>query len=149
MNYHQPLAFLFVGDRGDCEDLTVGFEQFVQLFFYFDVGNHFSADFAEAAEAVGDAQESVFVLGGDVAGVVPAVFQNFGGFLRKVQITDHHVRPAHEQQPRLVHGESFAGIRINDADTDSRERMADSAALGSHLAEIGGTKVVGVDGDYR
>src|SRR5690349_5091492 len=63
----EALALLFVRDGGYGKDLFGGIGQFVQSFLELDVRNHFAADFAEAAEAVGDAEEAVFVHGGDIA----------------------------------------------------------------------------------
>src|SRR5258708_35080595 len=48
-----------------------------------------------------------------------------------------------------MHGKSFAGVGSDDAYADAGKRMADGAAFGSHLAKIGGAKIVGVDGDDR
>ena len=51
----------------------------------------------------------------DVAGVVPAVAQNFGGFFRLVQVALHHVRPAHEQvSPGLIDGQRLQRFRIDN-----------------------------------
>ena len=76
--------------------------QFVQLLLDLDVRNHLAADLAEAAEAVGDLQEAVLVNGGDVAGDIPAVAQDFGGLLRSAEVALHDVGAAHEQQAGLA-----------------------------------------------
>ena len=79
---------------------SVDAREFVQLFFDFDVRHHFAADFAEAAQAVRDREEAVFIFCRDVAGDVPAIAQNFRRFLGLAEIALHHVGPAHEQQSR-------------------------------------------------
>ena len=70
--------------------------EFLQFFFDLDVRDHFAADLAEAAHAVGDGEETVFVLCGDVAGDIPAVAQNFRCFFGLIEIALHHVGAAHE-----------------------------------------------------
>ncbi len=111
--------------------------------------NHFAADFAEAAQAIGDAQETVFIDGGDVTGVVPAALQYVRSFVGTIQVTHHDVWPAHQQQARLVDGQRFARFGINDAHADAGQRMADGAAFRTDLAEIGSAKIVGVHRHYR
>ena len=147
MNDNEALAFLFVRNGGDSEDLPIGLQQFVKLFFDFNVGNHFAADFAEAAKAIGDAQESVFIDGGDIAGVVPAVVQDFCRFFRTIQVANHDIGSADEEKTGFIDGKGFAGVGIDDAYADSGKRMADGATLGTNLTEVGGAEVVGVDGN--
>ena len=111
--------------------------------------DHLAADFAEAAEAVGDGEEAVFVFGGDISGGVPTVAQNFRGFFRFSEVAEHHVGSADEQQAGRADFAAFAGIGINDAHTDAGQGMANASALGADLAESGRAKVAGVDGHYR
>src|SRR5580704_370912 len=149
MNDNEALAFLFVRNGGDGEDLPIGLQQFVQLFFDSNVGNHFAADFAEATKAIGDTQEAVFIDGGDIAGVVPAAAKNFCRFFRTIQIANHDIGPANKKQARLIDGKGFAGFRIDDANANAGKGMADGATLGADLTEVGGAEVVRVDGDHR
>jgi len=149
VNDNEALAFLFVRNGGDGEDLPIGLQQFVQLFFDSNVGNHFAADFAEATKAIGDTQEAVFIDGGDIAGVVPAAAKNFCRFFRTIQIANHDIGPANKKQARLIDGKGFAGFRIDDANANAGKGMADGATLGADLTEVGGAEVVSVDGDHR
>ena len=82
VQHDQALAFLFVRHAGDDERLLGRAGQFVQFFLDLDVRHHFAADFAEAAQAVGDLQEAVLVHRRDVAGDIPAVAQDLGGLFR-------------------------------------------------------------------
>src|SRR5215475_10626959 len=116
--------------------------------FHFDVRHHFAADFAEAAEAVRDAQEAVFINGCDVSGVIPAVLEYFGGFLRSIEVPHHDVRAANEEQPGLVYRQSLAGIRVKNTHCDAGQGMADGPPLRAHLSEVGGAKVIRVDRNH-
>src|SRR5262249_55614907 len=133
----------------DDESLLGGTSELLEQVLDFDVRHHFSADFAEAGETVGDAEETVLVGSSDVAGVVPAIAQDFGGFLGFVQIAAHDVGAADEEQARLIDAERLVRIGIDDFDGDAREGMADGAALGTDLAECGGAEVGAIDGDDR
>ena len=82
VQHDQPLALFLVGHAGDDKCLLGHAGQFVQLFLHLDVRHHFAADFAEAAQTVGDLQKAILVHRRDVAGDVPAVAQHLGGFLR-------------------------------------------------------------------
>src|SRR5579862_39416 len=146
---NQALAFFFVGDRGDDKDLFGCAGHFLKFFFHLDVRNHFAADLAEAAQAIGDADEAIFINGGDVAGVVPAVVQNFGGFFRLVEVALHDVGTSDEEQTRLVDGLNGLRFRIDGAQHNSGKRMANAAALGPHLAEERGAKIHSVHSDDR
>ena len=123
--------------------------QFLQQILDLDVRNHFAADFAEAAQAVGDAQKAFFIHPRDVAGVIPAIAKNVRGFFRLIEIPAHDIRAADEKQPRLVRGNRLQGVRIDDFHRDSRKGMADAAALGAHLPEGSRAKIGGVDRDRR
>src|SRR5262245_7813781 len=149
MQNDESLAFFLVGDGGDDENLLRRRRQLLQLLFDLDVRDHFAANLAEAAHAVGDAYETVFVNGGDVASVVPAVAENFSGFFRLVQIALHYVGSAYQKQAGLIRLQDSLGFRIDRAQNNSRQGVTDAAALGSDLAEEGGAKVHGVDGYHR
>src|SRR5262249_47467592 len=143
MQDDEPLAFFLVGNGGYDGKLLPRPRQLLQLFFDLDMRDHFSPDLSEAAPAVGDAYENVPVNGGDVAGVVPAVTQNFRGFFRLVQIALHHVRSANQKQTRLIRFEHRLRFRIDRAQDNSRQGMTDAAALAPDLAEESGAKVHG------
>src|SRR5271168_3634429 len=146
MQDYEALAFFSVGDAGYDENLFRGFGQLLEFFFDFYVRDHFAADFAETAEAVGDGQETVFVFCGDVAGGVPAVLQNFGGFFGLAEIAEHYVGAVHEEQAGRADFTTFTSFRVHDADTDAGEGMADASALGADLAKARGAKIARVDG---
>ena len=67
MQHDQTLAFPFVRDAGDDERLFGRAGEFMQFFLHLDVRHHLAADFAEAAEAICDLQETILVERGDVA----------------------------------------------------------------------------------
>ena len=71
VQHDEPLAFLSVGHAGDDKFLLGRAGEFVQFFFDLDVRHHFAADFAEAAQAVGDCEEAVLVL----AAMSPVTYQ--------------------------------------------------------------------------
>ncbi len=79
MQHDKPFAFALVRNGGDHKHmlgrvaLVCAVEEFMQLFFHFDVRDHLAANFAEAAEPVCDGEESIFTHAGDVAGNVPAI----------------------------------------------------------------------------
>ena len=101
---HSPLhgvLALSKGIRRPRDGFFLRAESFVQLFLHFHMRHHFPADLAEAAQAVGDLQEAVFVERRNVAGGVPAVAQDFGGLLRLAEVATHHVRATHEQQAAM------------------------------------------------
>src|ERR1043166_7194896 len=127
----EAFAFFFVRNGGDDEDLFGSGGNFLQFVFDFDVRNHFAADLAEAAHAIGDADEAVFVDGGDVAGVIPAVAQDFGGFFGLVQVALHDVGAADQQQTGLIGGLDVLRFGIDDAQNNSGQGMADAAAFGT------------------
>src|SRR5713226_6925832 len=89
VQHDEALAFLLVGHGSDDEGLFPGAGQFLQDVLDFDVRHHLAPDFAETAQPVGNSQEAVFVHPGDVAGVVPAVAENVGGFFRLVEVAAH------------------------------------------------------------
>src|SRR5207247_7077678 len=97
--------------------------------FHLDVRNHLAADFAEPAQAVSDADEPVFIDGGDVARVVPAVLQDLSRLFRLLQVPLHDVGPADEQQTRLSDGHRLASSGVHDPHTSSRQGGTDAATL--------------------
>ena len=119
----------------------------MKLLFDLDVRHHFAADFAETTETVSDGEETVFVLGSDVAGDIPAVLQDVGGFFRFAEIALHHVWSANEQQSGRAGRERLARVGIDNTDADAGKRMADPSALGADLAETGGAEIAGVHGN--
>ena len=133
--------FFSSGSDGDGEDLFGDSGKFLKLVFDADVRDHLAADFAEAREAVGDGEEAVFFNQGDIAGGVPAVVQNFGGFLGAAQIALHHVRPFDEQHARSAGRDRLAGVEVDDFDGDAGKRMADFAAARADLAETRSAEV--------
>ena len=149
MQHDEPLALLAIRHAGNDKFLLGRAGKLVKFFFDLDVRHHFAGDFAEAAQPVGDCEEAVLVLGGDIAGDVPAVLQHFRGFFRLAEIALHHVGASHEQQAGRSHRQNLARFRIHDAHADSRQRMADASAFRAHLPESGSAKIAGVDGDHR
>ena len=146
----EAFAFFFIGDAGDDEGWFGAVGEFVQFFLDFDVGHHFAADFAEAIEAVGDLEEAVFIEGGDVAGAIPALVEDFGGFFGAVEVAAHDVGAADEHEAGLAEGDVGFAVGLvdgDDADADAGEGMADGAAFGADLTEAGGAVIVGVDAD--
>src|SRR5712691_9462224 len=82
---HEALAFFLVGHGGDDKSLFRGTGKFLQQILDLDVRHHFAANFTEAAQAVGDANESILVHPRDIPGVVPASRRTsavFSGLLR-------------------------------------------------------------------
>src|SRR5581483_8296581 len=144
---HQALPFLFIGHGGNDKGLLGTAGEFLEQILDLPVRHHFTADFAEAAEAVGNAEKSVFIHRGNVAGVVPAIPQHGGGFLGLVKVAAHDVGATHEKQSGLVNAEGLERFGIDDLDGDAGERMADAAALASDLPERGGPEIATIDGD--
>ncbi len=122
MQHDQPLAFLLIRHAGHDERLLGRAGQFVQLLLDLDVRHHLAADLAEAAQAVGDLQEAVFVNGRDVAGDIPAVAQHFGGLVRAAKVALHDVGAAHQQQAGLADRQSRAGVPPALGDCPRRAR---------------------------
>src|SRR2546430_9934607 len=81
--------------------------QLLQNVLDLDMRYHFPANFAEPAQAVGNANKSILIHSRDVSGVVPAVPENLGGFVRLVQIAAHDIWAAHQQQARLIHAKGL------------------------------------------
>ncbi len=104
MKNGEAFAFLFIGDAGDGEGLLRDAGEFVQLFFHANVRHHFAADLAEPTESVGDGQEPVFIQRGDVAGDIPAVADDLGGFVRPAEVAGHDVGAADEEHAGLAEG---------------------------------------------
>src|SRR5947208_3378291 len=98
---------------GDHKGLLRGAGQFLQDVLDFDVRHHLATNFAEAAQAVGDAQKTVFIHPRDVPGVVPAVAEDLGGFFRLVEVAAHDVRSADKQQSRLIRAYALNGVWFN------------------------------------
>src|SRR5438034_7106428 len=98
---HEALPFLFIRHSRNGKALLADRSQLVQLLLHLHVRDHFSADLAETAEAVGDSQEPVFVQSRDISRHVPSVAQNFRGLFRAAEIPLHDVGPAHEKQSGL------------------------------------------------
>ena len=134
--------------------LLRGSSELVEFFLDAAVWHHFTADFAETAQPVGDGEESVLVAHGHVASHVPAVAQRIRGFLRTVQIALHYIGSANQQHAGLARGHrqgfaAFERLRIHNSHADPRQGMADVAALAAHLAKARAAEVGCVDGHYR
>src|SRR5260370_4393600 len=149
VQHDEAFAFLLVGHGGDNKSLFGGAGQFLQEVLDFDVRHHLAANFAEAAQAVNDAQKTILIHSRNVSGVVPAVAENLGGLLRLVEVAAHDVRAADEQQPRLIHSHRLQRIGVHDLNRDSRQGVADAAALRPDLAERRRAKIDGVYRDNR
>ena len=149
VQHNEAFAFSFVGYGGHCKNLLGGIREFVQLIFDLDMRHHFAADFAEAAEPVGDADESIFIHGCDVAGVIPTIAQHFGGLFRTTKIALHYVGTADEQETGSSNRHGLHGIRINDPNADARQRMSDTGSFEANLPELRGAEVARVHGDGR
>ena len=117
----EALALFPVGHGCDDEFLFRGAGKFVQLLFDFDVRHHLAADFAEAAQAIGDREEAVFVFGGDVAGDVPAVLQHLRRFfgLAEIALASRWAR-APAAIRAMPAGIALARFGIDDAHADAR-----------------------------
>ncbi len=152
MQHDKSLALFFIRQAGNDKRLLGNTGQFVQFFLHLDVRHHLSADLAEAAQPVGDLQKTILVERRHVAGGVPAVAQDFRGFVGFTQVTLHHIRPAHQQQAGLPqrHGSPGPGIfGVHHADTNPGERMSDFTAFDADLMETGGAEVRGVHRHHR
>ena len=112
------------------------------------MGNHLAADLAEATQTIGDLQEPVFVQGRDIASDIPAVAQDFGGFVRPAKVAPHHVGTAHKQQAGLTHRQGGETLRINNSHANAWQRMADLAALAPDLSKTRGAEIVRVYGNH-
>src|SRR5438552_2437035 len=72
--------------------------------FDFNVRNHLTCNLAEAAQPVGNFDESVLVDRRDIPGDVPAIMEDFRRLLRLVEISLHHVRTSHDEKARRAGG---------------------------------------------
>src|SRR5262245_31359919 len=98
MHDDQALPFFVIGDCGNGKQLLCCARDLLEFVLHLYMRDHLTANLAEPAEAVGDMDESVFVDGGDVAGVVPAIPQDFSRFFRTSKITLHYVGSTDQQQ---------------------------------------------------
>ena len=78
---------------------------------------------------VDDADETLVVNYGDVAGNVPAIAAGLGGLPRLVQVADHAIGTFHHQQAGVVGCERLEGHRVHNLRRDARQRMANGARL--------------------
>ncbi len=79
---------------------------------------------------VDDIKIALFVHGGDIAGVQPAIPQGLGGILGFVQIPGHDLGAFDDQLAALSPGHvAFPGFKIHDADIGIGDGNADAADL--------------------
>ena len=86
------------------------------------MGNHFTGQFTEAGEAVGDGNKSVFVLFDDITGVVPAVDQHFFGFFRILDVALHNGGAFDKQQTRAPQRNRLHAVGIENFGAHIRQR---------------------------
>ncbi len=119
------LALAFVGNAGDGEDLHVGAGGLLQRFFDAAVRDHFTANFREAREPVGDRQESILVQGRNVAGDVPTIAHGVGRQIRTPQVPLHDVGASDQQHAWSVGWQWGEAVGIDDLHRHAGERLAD------------------------
>ena len=126
---------------GIAEDVEDGF-------FHFQMGHHFAGDFAEAREAVGDAQEAFVIEQGDVAGDIPAVVKNLRGAVGLVEVAEHAVGAFHQQQTFGIWGQGGEGDGIDNARGDSGMGWPTVPALLPVCGVLAGGEIGDVDGHH-
>ncbi len=72
-------------------------------------------------------EEAVVIDAADVAGVEPAVFEDFFGFFGVVEVSGEDVGAFEADDALLADGELAAGDGIDDADGEAGEEVADGA----------------------
>src|SRR5450759_3084672 len=144
---HQSLAAHVVRDAGHH---ALGIAEHVEDgFFHFEMWHHFAGDFAEAREAVGDAQEAFVVEQRNVAGDIPAVAEDFGGALGLIEVAQHAVGAFDQQQAFGIGRQRRESDRIHNARGDAGQRVAHGAGLVAGLGLLAGAVVGSVDGHCR
>ena len=121
----------------------------MQLVFNLDVRDHFAADLAEAREAVGDGEETVFFHERNVAGGIPAILKDLGCFLRFAEIAFHHVGALNQQHARGSWSDRLSCVQIDDAHGDAGKRVANFAATPAYLAKSGCAEIAAIHGHHR
>jgi hypothetical protein len=84
------------------------------------MGDHFTANFAEAAQPVRDSQKTIVSHGSNIAGGIPPILQNRAGFFRASQISLHHIWSAHQKHARRVRWQWLSSLRIDNSDAHAR-----------------------------
>src|SRR6185312_14734987 len=95
--------------------------------------DHFTADFAEAAQPVRDGEKTIVSHSSNIAGGVPPVLQNSARLVRTPQISLHHVWPAHQKLARRVWWQGLSGLRIDNAHAHARQWMSNGALARTEL----------------
>src|SRR5437773_9979082 len=87
MDHDQAFAAFLVRYASDDKSLFGGSCNLMQLLFDFNVRNHLTRNLAEAAQPVGNFDESVLVDRRDIPGDVPAIMEDLRLLLRLVQLS--------------------------------------------------------------
>ena len=130
----EALALPLIRHAGNDKREFRGFAQGMQTLLDFEVRHHFASDLAEAAQAIGDADEAILLERGNIAGAIPAVAQDFARFFRRVQVALHHIRTAHQQQTFTPGRQGFVRFAIDHADADSGKGPPNRAAFCAELS---------------
>src|SRR5262245_55875180 len=142
MDDDQPLALLFVGDRGH-HYVEVAFvvaavtDDLLEDLFDLDMRHHFAADLRESAGAVGDGDEPLRVDPGDVTRHVPAVVHDGRGLFGLVQIALHDIRAPDEEKARMVNPQIDHRIGIDDLGAGARYRAPHRSFFSALLHRFG------------
>ncbi len=101
------------------------------------MGDHFAADFGEAAEAAFDVEEAVVIDMADITGTEPGVVgEDTGGAFEVVEVTREDVRAFEPDHALLVERKGGVGFGVGDADGEAGHELADGA--GAVAGELGG-----------